>query len=136
MKHGEVYDEIEQKLKEKLEALVEDKFDIIDRLISTNIQTKRKYFPTFSNLIANQFNHGGEKYLHTIDKEFTDVICEFVPGETGVDWILGTVMKYLGRFKNFQREKDLLKIATYCYIMWLKLGFHLNDEHDEDIKVK
>ena len=29
-------------------------------------------------------------------------------------------------------EKDLLKIATYCYICWLKAGHHLKEEHDED----
>jgi hypothetical protein len=43
-------------------------------------------------------------------------------------------MKYLGRYKNFRREKDLLKIATYMYIAWLKEGYHKLEVHDEDIK--
>jgi len=116
--------------------MIENSLDIVEKLVSTNIVEKRNNWDQFSKLISNQFEHGGDKYLHTKDKEFTDIICEFVPGETGVDWILGTVMKYLGRFKNFQREKDLLKIATYCYIMWLKMGFHLEEDHDEDIKIK
>ena len=83
-------------------------------------------------MIRKQFWHGGEKYRLTDHKEFTDAICESFGGECGVDFILSTCMKYLGRYKNFGREKDLLKIATYMYICWLKGGFHLNDEHDDD----
>ncbi len=50
-------------------------------------------------------------------------------GEEGLLW---TINKYLYRFKNQHREKDLLKIATYMYILWLKYGFHLSKEHDTD----
>jgi len=112
--------------------MLDNKFDIIENMTSTNVKTKRENWDTFSKLISNQFEHGGTKYAHTRDKEFTDVICEFVPGDTGVDWILGTILKYMGRYKNLKREKDLLKIATYCYICWLKAGHHLKEEHDED----
>lgn len=106
------------------------------KVFNTDVETKKKYYSKFSELMENQFKHGGNKYCldGQSDKEATDWVCEFVPGNTGVDWILGTMAKYLGRFKNFQREKDLLKIATYCYIAWLKMGFHLKEEHDEDIK--
>ncbi|MAG50685.1 hypothetical protein CL621_03570 [archaeon] len=101
---------------------------------NTNIEQKKKHFPSFIDLIKNQFWHGGDKYKLNDEKEFTDQVCETFPGDTGVDWILGTAMKYLGRYKNFGREKDLLKIATYCYILWLKAGFHLKEKHDEDVK--
>lgn len=103
-------------------------------IVNTSLDVKRDNFDKFAELIGNQFNHGGEKYQLSSDKEMTDLVCELVPGDTGVDWILGTILKYLGRFKNFEREKDLLKIATYCYIMWLKKGYHLVDNHDEDVK--
>jgi len=99
---------------------------------NTGLDQKRDNYDTFSKLIANQFLHGGQKYALKGDKEFTDAICEAFPGETGVDWVLGTCMKYLGRYKNFGREKDLLKVATYMYLLWLKGGFHLKDTHDED----
>lgn len=104
-------------------------------IYNTGIETKRKNFQKFVDLIGNQFNHGGEKYLleGQKDKEFTDLICEISPGKTGIDWVLQTMAKYIGRFLNFQREKDLLKIATFCYIAWLKKGFHLVEDHDEDI---
>ena len=101
---------------------------------NTTIETKKINFPKFAELIGNQFNHGGDKYKLNDSKEFTDQICETFPGDSGVDWVLGTMMKYLGRYKNFGREKDLLKIATYCYILWLKGGFHLEENHDEDIR--
>lgn len=100
---------------------------------NTGIETKRKYFPSFVGLVKSQFWHGGDKYKLSEEKEFTDAICEAFPGDSGVDWVLGTCMKYMGRFKNFGREKDLLKVATYMYILWLKGGFHLKENHDEDI---
>lgn len=102
---------------------------------STGLQQKRENFNTFAQLIRNQFDHGGAKYASGIaGKEFTDLICEAFPGESGVDWVLGTCMKYMGRYRNFGREKDLLKVATYMYLLWLKGGFHLKKEHDEDTK--
>lgn len=101
---------------------------------STTVPVKRKHYPKFIELVKNQFSHGGDKYKMKVEKEFTDQICETFPGESGVDWVLGTMMKYLGRYKNFGREKDLLKIACYCYILWLKAGFHLQKDHDEDTK--
>ena len=105
-------------------------------IYNTGLDVKRDNFPKFVDLIGNQFNHGGEKYCleGQKDKEFTDLVCEVCPGSTGIDWILGTIVKYIGRFKNFKREKDILKITCYCYLIWLKMGFHLSEEHDEDVK--
>ena len=105
--------------------------------LGTNIKAKREGFDKFIELIRNQFEHGGIKYKDPdgCGREFTDLICDAFPGDSGVDWVLGTMMKYLGRFKSFRREKDLLKVATYCYIVWLKFGFHKKeaDAHDEDV---
>lgn len=101
---------------------------------NTNIKTKQEHFQKFADMIGNQFKHGGDKYKLQgfLDREATDVISSIFGGQSEFDWILGTMMKYLFRFKNFNREKDLLKIATYCYILWLKQGNHLKDSHDED----
>lgn len=106
------------------------------KVYNTTTATKKKFFHIFSNMIKNQFWHGGDKYLieGMPDREATDVISAVFGGKSEFDWILGTMMKYLFRFKNFHREKDLLKIATYCYILWLKQGNHLKENHDEDIK--
>lgn len=103
--------------------------------LGTTIETKKKNFKKFASLLSSQFNHGGDKYkLQGFnDREATDVISSVFGGESEYDWVLGTMMKYLFRFKNFHREKDLLKIATYCYILWLKQGNHLKEgKHDED----
>lgn len=101
---------------------------------NTTLDVKAQFYKMFSDLVGNQFNHGGDKYkLQGMeDREATDVISSVFGGPTEFDWILGTMAKYIFRFKNFQREKDLLKIATYCYILWLKKGCHLNQAHDED----
>jgi hypothetical protein len=104
-------------------------------VFNTDIKTKQMYFSKFAELISNQFLHGGDKYKLKgfEDREATDIISSVFGGESEFDWILGTMMKYLFRFKNFNREKDLLKIATYCYLLWLKQGNHLHLEHDEDV---
>lgn len=100
----------------------------------TTVEVKRQNFQKFADLISSQFNHGGDKYKLPgfNDREATDVISAVFGGESEFDWILGTCMKYLFRFKNFQREKDLLKVATYMYILWLKQGNHLKEDHDQD----
>jgi hypothetical protein len=102
--------------------------------MGTTVEVKRANWEKFSKLISNQFEFGGEKYALQgfDDREATDVISSVFGGKSEFDWILGTCMKYLFRFKNFQREKDLLKVATYMYILWLKQGNHLTENHDED----
>lgn len=103
------------------------------KIYNTSLKAKRENFPAFIKLISSQFEFAGEKkYQLTEDKEMTDLVCELVPGKTGVDWVIGTIIKYLGRFANTLREKDILKATTYLYIIWLKMGFHLEHEHDED----
>lgn len=107
-------------------------------VFNTTVEVKRLYFQKFADLISGQFNHGGDKYKieGLEDREATDVISAVFGGQSQFDWILGTMMKYLFRFKNFNREKDLLKIATYCYLLWLKTGAHLKEEHDTDTEKK
>lgn len=102
--------------------------------LGTTVQVKRDHFKKFAALIGNQFEHGGDKYVLPgfTDREATDVISSVFGGPSEYDWVLGTMMKYIFRFKNFNREKDLLKIATYCFILWLKMGAHLQESHDED----
>lgn len=113
-----------------------DEKSLETKVHNTTVQVKAHHFKKFADLISNQFNHGGDKYkLQGFeDREATDVISSIFGGGSQFDWILGTMMKYLFRFKNYKREKDLLKVATYCYILWLKQGNHLKleEEHDED----
>lgn len=98
-------------------------------------ETKANYWPKFAALISEQFEHGGyEKYkLQGFDdREATDVISSVFGGERQDQWILGTILKYLFRWNNLHREKDLLKMTTYLYLLWLKQGFHMQEAHDTD----
>ena len=94
----------------------------------TNIKVKMEYIDRFVTLIKDQLEYGAKKYGQTEEKEATDLICE----AWGMEWRLGEMNKRLLRFKNIQREKDLLKLATECYLVWLQMGFHLSDNHDTD----
>jgi hypothetical protein len=102
----------------------------------TTPEVKKKYWPIFAQMIKNQFWHGGDKYKLDgfEDREATDIISSVFGGKTEEDWMLGTMMKYIFRYKQFRREKDLFKIATYCFILWLKGGYYLKENHDEDTK--
>ena len=83
----------------------------------------------FVEFITDQLTYGAKKYSHSSTKEATDVITE----RFGMGWWAGTNYKYVQRYQNVQREKDLLKVAAYQYIGYLQMGFHLED--DEDVKL-
>jgi len=85
------------------------------------------YLKLFLRLIQDQFKYGGRKYAHSKQKESTDVLFD----DFGKNWLFGTIAKYIKRYSNLARERDLLKIACYMFILWLKRGFHLNKEGSE-----
>jgi len=76
----------------------------------------------FNELNEDQFRYGGIKYSSSNEKEATDCLFDVY----GFKWLIGTVHKYIYRTKNLARERDLLKIACYQFIIWLKRGYHLN----------
>lgn len=82
----------------------------------------KNQFAEFNKLIENQFRYGGEKYKSTSNKEATDELFD----AHSYRGLMFTIDKYTYRFKNLQRERDLLKISAYMYIVWLKRGFHFN----------
>jgi len=91
---------------------------------------------TFTVLVKDQFVYGGKKYALEKKRESTDLLFD----DFGANWLYGTIAKYLFRFHNLQRERDLLKIACYSYILWLKRGFFIDDKRevpvDTNIKIK
>jgi hypothetical protein len=78
-------------------------------------------FQVFCSLVKEQFTYGAEKYKADNQKEVTDILCDDF-GFPGLFWTLG---KYCKRFGNQKRERDVLKIACYMYIVWLKYGYHV-----------
>lgn len=93
----------------------------------TSVAVKAEFWPKFEAIIRKQFEHGGDKYSFGCGGEWTDIIRQFDP-----DWVLGTILKYVGRYKTCRRERDLIKIATYCFVLWLQDGHHLKSEVDDD----
>lgn len=80
-------------------------------------------FADFNVFIKNQMAYGSKKYAKTDQKEATDVLFD----AHGFSWLIGTVDKYTERYLNLARERDMLKIPAYSYIIWLKRGFHKSD---------
>jgi len=78
-------------------------------------------YQVFCSLVKEQFTYGAEKYKADNQKEVTDILCDDF-GFPGLFWTLG---KYCKRFGNQKRERDVLKIACYMYIVWLKYGYHV-----------
>lgn len=76
---------------------------------------------TFIELLKEQLEYGGVKYKNNDEKEVTDILTE----RYGLNGLLWCINKYVFRFKNLRRERDLLKIGAYMYILWLKFGYHL-----------
>lgn len=101
---------------------------MIQAKCGTTVPVKQQHWAAFAKLLEDQFQYGGDKYACSGQRESTDLIVEAF----GVEWVLGTMMKYIMRFKNLQRPKDLLKVATYCYIVYLQMGYHLEDKVDTD----
>jgi len=83
----------------------------------------------FLNLIRSQFEYGGQKYAYSKEKESTDCLFD----DFGKNWLFGTLAKYCKRYSNLARERDLLKIACYCFILWLKRGFHIDRQGTKEI---
>ncbi len=96
---------------------------------NTTVKIKQELFPEFVKLVRKQWEKGGEKYAGDDKKEFTDIICDTV----GAEWILGTMMKYIGRIKNGDKRapEDIIKVATYAFIYWIKM-FTKEEQHKEN----
>jgi hypothetical protein len=98
---------------------------------NTNLKIKEKYFPLFVSQIRDQLMKGAKKYAQSDEKEWTDLICDAVGTK---EYIIGCIMKYSGRIVNGdpRQEEDVFKIATYAYLLWLKL--YAPDLPEDDLK--
>lgn len=94
----------------------------------------------FHELVKDQFIYGGKKYNITekTGREGTDELVD----DFGIGWLFGTMGKYVKRYANFPRERDLLKMGCYCYLLWIKKGYFLKiqgfqvDMVDTNIELK
>lgn len=89
---------------------------------------RQESFNTFKQLVIDQFEYGGKKYAFDKQRESTDILFDV----HGKNWLFGTIDKYTFRFRNLARERDILKIACYQYILWLKRGFFMSKDGIND----
>ena len=73
--------------------------------------------PVFLGILEKQFTGCGDKYAFSEDAEWTDVLCASTP-----TWVEDTIKKYVGRYKQYGQGKDLIKMATYAFILAIKHG--------------
>ena len=73
--------------------------------------------PVFMGILEKQFTGCGDKYAFSEDAEWTDVLCASTP-----TWVEDTIKKYVGRYKQYGQGKDLIKMATYAFILAIKHG--------------
>lgn len=91
----------------------------------------------FFGYVADQFMYGGKKYSSSTKKEATDILFDIY----GKNWLLGTINKYTYRYSNLKRSRDLFKIGTYMYLIWLKRGYFIMESGvqtpiDTNIEIK
>lgn len=61
-------------------------------------------------------------------KETIDIIPEIL-GEDGYkNFVLGDLLKRVFRLHNQFRERDLFKIALWCYLLWLRYYYNAEEE--------
>ena len=102
-----------------------------DRVIKTNekeIPNKLKYFDEFCKHMKDIMLQGSDKYAGANkDKSETIDIMPQVVGFNGyISFVICDILKRLIRFKNDERQRDLVKIAVWCYL----LDKQLKDRHE------
>jgi len=84
-----------------------------------DIPRKLSYFTEFIKDMKGIILQGTDKYTGAEkDKAETIDIMPQVVGEDGyVSFITCDILKRLIRFKNDRRERDIIKIAVWCYLL-------------------
>jgi len=88
-----------------------------------NIPQKLFRFEEFTELMKKLALQGTEKYsgAEAHKKETIDIIPDILGEEGYLNFVLGDFIKRVFRFKNQRRESDLVKIALWAYLLWMRL---------------
>jgi hypothetical protein len=80
-------------------------------------------FEDFVGLVRRMALDGSTKYAgaEAYRKEAIDIIPDILSEEGYVSFVLGDLIKRIMRFKNQRRERDLVKIALWTYLLWMRL---------------
>jgi len=87
------------------------------------IPQKLARFEEFTQLMKGLALQGTEKYAgaEADKKENIDIIPDVLGEEGYVNYVLGDLIKRVIRFKNQRRERDLVKMALWTYLLWMRL---------------
>jgi DNA repair protein RadC len=80
-------------------------------------------FKEFTELMKEMALQGIERpsEAEARKKEATDKIPDAPGDERHIDFVLEDLVKKIIRFRNERTEKDLIKLALWAYLLWLKL---------------
>jgi hypothetical protein len=94
---------------------------------------KLSRFEDFIKLTKRLALDGSNKYAagEPYKKEAIDVITDVMGEEGYTNFVLGDLIKRIIRFKNQKRERDLLKIALWSYLLWMRL-YPKQEKGEED----
>jgi len=102
---------------------MEEVIKVIDYKKEGSIPPKLARFEEFTELMKTLALQGTEKYsgAETHQKETIDILPDVLGEEGYVNFVLGDLLKRIARFKNQRRERDLVKIALWTYLLWMRL---------------
>lgn len=86
------------------------------------IALKLSRFQEYAGLMKGMALKGTDKYsgVEADRKETIDIIPDILGEEGYVNFVLGDLIKRIFRFKNQRRETDLVKIALWTYLLWMR----------------
>lgn len=79
-------------------------------------------FEEFTELMKKLALQGTEKYsgAEAHKKETIDIIPDVLGEEGYMNFVLGDLLKRIIRFKNQKRERDLVKMSLWTYLLWMR----------------
>jgi hypothetical protein len=101
--------------------------DLDNHLMAPADEEKNRWNPArfeeFTRLMKTLAVDGSNKYAgaEANGKEAIDIIPDILGEEGYVHFVLGDLLKRIIRFKNQKRERDLLKIGLWSYMLWMRL---------------
>jgi hypothetical protein len=98
---------------------------------------KLSRFEDFIKLTKRLALDGSNKYAagEPYKKEAIEIITDVMGEEGYTNFVLGDLLKRIIRFKNQRRERDLLKIALWSYLLWMRLFPRAGEGEEEKSRV-
>jgi len=93
------------------------------KAMEEDIPQKLARFEEYTKLMKKVALQGTDKYTgaEADTKETIDIIPDVLGEEGYIHHVLGDLVKRIIRFKNERRERDLVKMALWTYLLWMRL---------------